>query len=322
MGNFIRGQVFNANLPETKFTRKINPPSPIPNGERYVVVLHDANNTNYDPRQVLIAPIFKESEIAISSVPLLISHIQMKVSEYDFLGEDSYISTHQIMPINRGWFNVHPVGKIEDIDLIYRMDLGIIHAAGLMGIIHEIIKDEAEKQQLSYARPPVTPPGNSVASTRTFTRGDVYFGQLPEQDYSNHGFPPSFTLEGEYRVVVLHDSHNPNYDPQQVLIVPITKAETAVKTGAILPTHIPLIAGEFPFIRNDCFVSTHQIFSISRDWLDPKQKGNLLPRMAEVDLALLLAGDLTATKDRIVFDELEKLTLQALREIEKQEKDA
>lgn len=73
MGDFKRGYIFKANLPETRFTRKINPPSSIPSGERYVVVLHDSDHVTYDPRQVLIAPIFEESEV-INNGTLLISH--------------------------------------------------------------------------------------------------------------------------------------------------------------------------------------------------------------------------------------------------------
>ena len=117
--------------------------------------MHDADNVNYDSRQVLIAPIFNELELLNSGDSLLISHIPIKASDYGFLGEDSYISTHQIMPINRSWLRTPSTGEINDLDLIYRMDLGIIHAAGLMGVIQDIIHEEAEKQQLIYTKIPL-----------------------------------------------------------------------------------------------------------------------------------------------------------------------
>jgi len=318
MVNYERCDIFIANLPETKFEGRISFPSPIAQGLRHVVVLHNPNELVHDSRMVLIAPIILFSELETSGSPLLASHIPIETKDFPFLTEDAFISTHQLMSINRDWLNPTKCGKITSLDHVYRMDLSIIQVAGLIEHLQrEIIEIAKEKLQIHISLPPKKAASTSVSSVRTFVRGDVFYASLPTQNYSNGGFPPSYTVEGRHMVVCLHDSHDESYDPEQVLVTPITSASTTVRHGSLMPSHVPLLSSDHNYLTKDCFVSVHQMMPVSRDWLDKNIRGNIGLQLFELDLAFVIAGDLQEIKARIFIEELNKITQAALQEIEK-----
>lgn len=306
MRNFKRGQIFLARLPDTKFERRLVPPSPLLNGERYVVVLHDSDNQNFDERQVLVAPIIPMNE-EIPKGAICFTYIKLLKSDFSFLDEDSLASTNQILPINRDWLDELPVDDIANKELSYRIDLGIIRATSLSSLIEAFVEEESNILEIAYVKPKFTPSSFTNTSTRNFKRGDVFYSQLPEQIYSYGTFAPSFTIQGEHMVVVLHNSDDINFDQSQVLVTPITSASAAVREGKLLATHLELLPEDFSFLKSKSFVSTHQIMPINREWLDRFSKGDITPKMIEVDLRIVLACDILISVNKLVSERISEL---------------
>ncbi len=319
MPGFKRGQVFKSIMPETKFTKRITPPTPLIGGERFVVVLHDSDSLHYNDRQVLVVPIVSQKEIIDKGNHILLTHIPINKTDYAFIEEDSFVCTHQVMPINRDWLCENFVQDISETELIYKIDLGIINAAGLIDLIETYVEEKANELKIQYNKTNCSK-NPSTSSVRNFKRGDVFYSQMPRQDFSKGSFPPSYTLQDEHMAVVLHDSDDIQYDLGQVLIVPITTAASTVKSGNVLPTHIELLPGEFSFIKNECFICTHQIMPISRNWLDKSRKGHILPKILEIDLGIVLANDLSKSVDGLVEIRIAQLMEEALLKF--QEKNA
>ena len=323
MGEFKRGQIFKAILPQAEFTNRILPPTPLVSGEHFVVVLHDSDNQNYDSRQVLVVPIVTEEEIIRSGQAILITHIPICSSDYDFIEENSFICTHKVMTINRNWLLEEIIEDISGTEFIYKIDLGIINAAGLINLIESFIEEKAHQLKLKYDKRNYSNI-TLVSQKRSFKRGDVFYSRMPKQIFDENVQPPAYTLFGEHMVVVLYDSDDKNFDLSQVLIVPITSATATVRSGNLLPTHIELLPVEFSFIKKQSYVSTHQIMPINREWLDLSSKGDISAKMLEIDLAIALATDLTNSMDDIINLRINEFTEEALRKLQEQlkEKDA
>ena len=60
-----------------------------------------------------------------------------------FLEKKSYISTSQIMPINREWLT-DPVGKLEEMKL-WELSFQLIYNLGLMSIVEELALDKIQE---------------------------------------------------------------------------------------------------------------------------------------------------------------------------------
>lgn len=317
MLQFKRGQIFKANLPKTKFIpNKINPPTPLVYGEKYVVLLHDSDNPNYDEHQVLIAPIVSEKELIKSGQTILLTHIPINKLNCSSIEENSFVCTHQIMPINRSWLSSTLFTEISKTDLMYKIDLGIINSANLTNLIESFIEEKAHELKIKYTRSKKTPIESSSNSVRNFKRGDVFYSQMPQQIFNLKTQPPSYTLNDEHMVVVLHDSNDVNYDPSQVLIVPITSASSAVKNDKLLPTHISVSPENFSFIKKESYISTHQIMPINREWLDKRTKGSVgNSKMLEIDLGIVLASDLNNSIHELIELKINELTEKALNKL-------
>lgn len=307
MKNFERGEIYLANLPSTIFTDIVTAPSPIVEGQRFVVLLHNSDDINFDHRQVLIAPIIKREELG--EAPLLPTHIELPENAYDFLEGSNLIATHQIMPINRDWLNNSAVGNISSTEYNDKMDIGIVTSVGLWNLIEEYVKLEAEQQGLQYAKKVKNDDNthnSSPSSSKEFLRGHVFYAQLPRQEFDNGSFPPSYTIQGEHMVVVLHNSTSNEFDEMQVLVAPITSAKAAVDNNKIQPTHVQLLPTDGAGVKRECYISTHQIMPINREWLDNK-KGKLKDiKMLEVDLAIAISGSLNL----IINEERDKRLLE------------
>lgn len=148
--DFERGQVFYASLPDVVFNKRIVPPSFTIKGRHMVVALHDSKDRQYDPRQVLVAPI-TAAEAARSMGRILPSHVPINQGDYDFIKKDCYVSTHQVMPINREWLDLRPEGKFDN-DLMWGIDLGLIHAGGLMKTVMDYAREQAQDLLQQHAK--------------------------------------------------------------------------------------------------------------------------------------------------------------------------
>ena len=103
------------------------------------VVLHDSDDVNYDVSQVLITPI-TSAKAAVRDGKLLVTHVELLPSEYAFIKNKSFVSTHQIMPINREWLDKNSKGEIISSKLL-EIDLGILLASDLSTSVNEIVTE-------------------------------------------------------------------------------------------------------------------------------------------------------------------------------------
>lgn len=127
-----------------------------------------------------------------------------------------------------------------------------------------------------------------------FERGYIIKGYIPAQDVrkGTDTPPPSFILQGQHSLIVLHDSDFADINPKMALVVPITSA-TAEKQKAeregrtILPSYIPLLKADYPFLEHDSYVSTAQVCPVNREWLESYIDVIQPAKMFEIDIQVI-----------------------------------
>lgn len=147
---FKRGQVFEGNIPELIHTEVTPPPGFILYGKHKLVVLHNSDSQNIDSRVVIVAPITSaKAEVRRAQREgrhILASYVPLSAADHPFLDHDSYISTAQVMPINREWLHADPVGKIDDVKL---WEIGYLLVSNLE--LFDVVEDLAlQKVQSMY----------------------------------------------------------------------------------------------------------------------------------------------------------------------------
>lgn len=142
---------------------------------------------------------------------------------------------------------------------------------------------------------------------KTFKRGDVFNAYVPKLKESPRSPLPSYILEGSHNFVVLSDSNDPTLPRKSVMVAPITSLNTAVNRNNVKPSYVPLEKNTHPFLDHDSYISTHQSFPISRNWLGEVPVGKIEPeKMSEVDLQMLRTLGLENTVSKIVHTALNK----------------
>jgi hypothetical protein len=143
-----------------------------------------------------------------------------------------------------------------------------------------------------------------------FERGFVIKGYIPKQEVKVGGNtpPPSFILQGQHNLIVLHDSDFADINPKSALVVPITTAQAekdrAAKEGrSIIFSYVPLLKADYPFLDHDSYVSTGQVCPVNRDWLESYVDLIKPEKMTEIDIQVIqnvgLMGTVTQMAEHI-----------------------
>lgn len=106
-----------------------------------------------------------------------------------------------------------------------------------------------------------------------FKRGYVTWTSIPESIHTADTPKPGFFLSGRHMAIVLHDHDSREIRKDMALVLPITTAKSEVakaqKEGRdILPSYVPILKADHPFLEHDCYVSTAQLMPINRKWMD------------------------------------------------------
>ncbi|MDO3409861.1 type II toxin-antitoxin system PemK/MazF family toxin [Saccharibacillus sp. CPCC 101409] len=151
MQSFKRGYVAKAKLPKTLHTSETPEPGFAMHGEHFVILLHDDTNPDIDSRSALVMPITSAraevKKAARQNRQMLLAYVPIDQARHPFLEDDSYVSTGQVMPINRAWLDQY-VGEVhtdtmEEIDLQAIQNLGLMSMALKLG--EELYKGKLEK---------------------------------------------------------------------------------------------------------------------------------------------------------------------------------
>ena len=149
LSNFKRGWVIKAHFPETKESSTTPHPSFIMKGLHFAVVLHDHDFAEVDPRTVLVVPITtakaeadraqKEKRSVIGSL------VKITRDKHPFLDHDSYVSTGQVVTINRQWLESYKGDMDPDVMLL--VDMQLIRTLNLQEGVETMIALEVMEQQ-------------------------------------------------------------------------------------------------------------------------------------------------------------------------------
>ncbi|WP_411345358.1 type II toxin-antitoxin system PemK/MazF family toxin [Paenibacillus sp. WLX1005] len=147
--NFQRGWVIKAHFPETKESIDTPKPSFIMKGLHFAIVLHDHDFEDVDSRSVLVVPITtakaeanraqKENRSVMGSL------VRITQEKHPFLDHDSYVSTGQVVTLNREWLDSYK-GEM-DPDTMLQVDLQLIQTLNLYEAVETLIALKALEQQ-------------------------------------------------------------------------------------------------------------------------------------------------------------------------------
>lgn len=137
MDFFKRGYVAWTNIPEPIHTSDTPKPGFFLYGRHMAIVLHDHDAPDIKENMALVVPITSATaevnKAQKKGRAILPSYVPILKSEHDFLDCDSYISTAQIMPVNRKWMDQY-IGSV-DPGLMELVDLQVIQNIGLMDMV-------------------------------------------------------------------------------------------------------------------------------------------------------------------------------------------
>lgn len=128
---------------------------------------------------------------------------------------------------------------------------------------------------------------------RTFQRGQVFKGYIPEFKDDPRAPKPGFILYGEHRFIVLHDHDEAQISKNFVLIVPITTAKSEVAKAHkekrnILDSYVLLESSHYHFLDHDSYASTAQPFPASRKWIEETSIGQIdEKKMRDIDFQMI-----------------------------------
>lgn len=150
---FKRGQVFEGNIPESIHTDVTPRPGFFLTGKHKLVMLHDWDAPGIDSRIAIVAPITSaKAEVNRAQREgrnILESYVPLLASEHHFLKHDSYISTSQIMPVNREWLYSDPIGSLEKVK-VWELSYILISNLGLFEVVQDLAFQELTKQLSFY----------------------------------------------------------------------------------------------------------------------------------------------------------------------------
>jgi len=152
---FKRGFIIKGAIPpqDARPNTPTPPPSFVLHGEHYLVMLHDSDNADVDPRTVLVVPITsaegEQRRAHREGRSIFSSYIPLAAADYPFLDHDSYVSTSQIMPINRNWL-INYVDQIHE-DKMAEIDLQVVHNVGLMETVSQMAEQIYELRRIREA---------------------------------------------------------------------------------------------------------------------------------------------------------------------------
>ncbi|MEK4983631.1 type II toxin-antitoxin system PemK/MazF family toxin [Bacillus sp. FSL K6-6540] len=134
---FERGYVCWTNIPESNHTYDTPKPGFFLHGRHMCIVLHDHDLPDIRNDLALVVPITSAKAEVKKALKenrsILPSYVPIVKTEYGFLEEDSYVSTAQIMPVNRNWMDQY-IDKVEP-EFMELVDLQIIQNIGLMSMV-------------------------------------------------------------------------------------------------------------------------------------------------------------------------------------------
>lgn len=153
MPSFQRGDVFNAyvpKIPSSQFPQQSPPPSYILEGLHKFVVLHDSNDREMPSKSVVAVPI-TSIKTSVARDQIRPSYVPLDKARHSFLDHDSYISTHQPMPLSRNWLSEKPLGKIDPVKMT-EVDLQMIRTTGLESTVQQLIQAKIREQAKAFEK--------------------------------------------------------------------------------------------------------------------------------------------------------------------------
>jgi mRNA-degrading endonuclease toxin of MazEF toxin-antitoxin module len=314
MLEFQRGDVFRCHFPDRVLNSLYTPPpdyARIEGQSALAVCLTDSNDRRIPNGQALVVPIVDQAVKLNNQTSLKPVVVPLEKENLSFLPFDAYALTHQPIACNRHWIGPEKVGHIPFSSAeMQRIDLGLLLSTGTYEMMREEIYKEVtnaliekagqvsgEKQVAAadlFSNMTVV---NQPTHAHNFRRGDVFWCNFPPHDLSS-GVPlPDYSIRGKHMGICLTDAKDPRLPQEQVLVVPISTAQSAAEKGILKPTHIPLEKSQNPFLDHDSYALTFQTVPYNRHWLT-QSVGRLSPQsMDKVTLGLLLS---TGTYERVV----------------------
>lgn len=141
---------------------------------------------------------------------------------------------------------------------------------------------------------------------KSFKRGDIYYAYVPPVEHSNESPPPSYIIQGRRMFVLLHDYHSPDVPSKSVLAAPITRAKSMDQK--LLPdSFVQLSKKDYPCLKYDSYIATHQVMPLSRHWLAEVASGRLTyDDQFMLDLQLLKSMGLQKTVQGLIQRTIEE----------------
>lgn len=142
--------------------------------------------------------------------------------------------------------------------------------------------------------------------TAEFSRGDVFYVNLPEVPYDpgneDHvkGNPrPHTVLQGMHMCIVMTDKKEHNgkrLSDQHVVVVPISRCKSAEANDRLLATHVLLKPSNNSFLKQTSYALAFQPIPIPIHWLrEEKRRGKVDPDDLG-DISVLLLVSMGSTK--------------------------
>ena len=140
-----------------------------------------------------------------------------------------------------------------------------------------------------------------MSLTAEFSRGDVFYVNLPKVPYNpgnrDHvkGNPrPHTVLHGMHMCIVMTDKKEHNgkgLSDQHVVVVPISRCESAVENDRLLATHVRLEPSNNSFLEKTSYALTFQPIPIPIHWLrEEKRRGEVDPDdLGDISVSLLVS---------------------------------
>ncbi|MFB4324602.1 type II toxin-antitoxin system PemK/MazF family toxin [Priestia sp. BR_2] len=140
--SFVRGEVYNGNIPEFNFVDGITPePGYVLKGQHMMIVIHNHDSKIHHSRSVMVIPITSaKAEVqkaqregrAVRS-----AYVEIEKADHPFLDHDSFASTEQMIAINREWLLPDKVGTITE-EKMMEIDFQMIRTNGLQRAVQNI----------------------------------------------------------------------------------------------------------------------------------------------------------------------------------------
>jgi len=158
-------------------------------------------------------------------------------------------------------------------------------------------------------------------SAAEYKRGEVYWVKLPmvkhNQDNDQHiraNPKPHTVIHGWHMAVILTDHDQQYLSHKHTLVIPISKSKSAVSTGSLVATHIPLEVEDFSFLDEKSYALAFQPITVPSHWiLNDEYAGQLDPEtMTVLSQALLITTGSTEDIQQLIDEAVERKYAQLL----------